>query len=133
MTKRIRSYLEGYFLAGNVNKSDRMTASEMVSELQILVQEGEIPIEEVPEKTTIANWIKRYAASLKQLAAKRAEEESNTIRNFQDNSINHDGVSSQEITRPVDDEVIGVREKGKKTVFDDSNNNIEHLTKYQRK
>ena len=110
-----------------------MTASEMVSELQILVQEGEIPIEEVPEKTTIANWIKRYAASLKQLAAKRAEEESNTIRNFQDNSINHDGVSSQEITRPVDDEVIGVREKGKKTVFDDSNNNIEHLTKYQRK
>ena len=48
MTKRIRSWR--LFLAGNVNKSDRMTASEMVSKLQILVQEGEIPIEEVPEK-----------------------------------------------------------------------------------
>lgn len=133
MTKRVRSYLEGYFLAGNMNKSDRMTASEMVSELQTLVQEGEIPIEEVPEKTTIANWIKRYAASLKQLTAKRTEEESSIIRNFRDNSINNDEVSSQEITRPIDDEVIGVREKGKKTVFDDSDDNIEHLTKRQKK
>ena len=33
-------------------------------------------------------------------------------------------------------EVIGVREKGKKTIFDDPNNsinNIEHLTKRQKK
>ena len=73
MTNKVKSYLEGQFLAGNVNKSDRMTANEMVSELQALVQEGEIPIEDVPEKTTVANWIKHYAASLKQLAARKVK------------------------------------------------------------
>ena len=36
MTKRIKSYLEGYFLAGNVNKTDQMTAKEMVGQLHIL-------------------------------------------------------------------------------------------------
>nr|CAG8517254.1 7859_t:CDS:2 [Entrophospora candida] len=89
MTKRVKSYLEGYFLAGNINKSDRMAADEMVSELQVLAQEGEIPIEEVPGKTTVANWIKHYAAGLKQLAAKRVEE-SNTIRDSQNNIRNAD-------------------------------------------
>jgi len=65
MTKRIKSYLEGYFLAGNVNKTDRMTAKEMVSQLHILADEGEIQVEDIPEITTVANWITRYAANLK--------------------------------------------------------------------
>ena len=60
----------GYFLAGNVNKSDWMTAKEMVSQLQILVHKGE----DVPETTIVANWIKWYAASLKQSSAQMAEE-----------------------------------------------------------
>ena len=45
MKKKVKSYLEGYFLAGNVNKTDRMTAKEMVSQLQILADEGEIQVD----------------------------------------------------------------------------------------
>src|SRR5437660_5573269 len=69
MKKRIKSYLEGYFLAGNVNKTDRMTAKEMVSQLHILADEGEIQVEDIPEITTVANWITRYAANLKKSLA----------------------------------------------------------------
>ena len=58
MTKRIKSYLEGCFLAGNVNKADRMIVKEMVSQLRILADEGEIEVENIPKVTTVANWIK---------------------------------------------------------------------------
>ncbi|CAH1767994.1 1315_t:CDS:2, partial [Entrophospora sp. SA101] len=83
ITKNVKSYLEGYFLSGNVNKSNRMTASEMVSELQILANEGEIQVEDIPEVATVANWITRYAASLKKLSAQKVEE---SIKNNQNNS-----------------------------------------------
>src|SRR5436309_2229073 len=102
-----------------------MTANEMVSELQALVQEGEIPIEDVPEKTTVANWIKRYAAGLKQLAARKVEESNAT------KEVDPQGMTGSS------NEVIDVREKGKKMIFDDPNNSInniiEHLTKRQKK
>ena len=80
MTKKIKSYLEGYFLAGNVDKTDRMTAKEMVSQLQILANEDEIQVENIPEVATVANWITRYAANLRKLPAQRIEE-SNSTRN----------------------------------------------------
>ncbi|CAJ0828165.1 11750_t:CDS:1, partial [Entrophospora sp. SA101] len=60
-----------------------MTASEMVSELQILANEGEIQVEDIPEVATVANWITRYAASLKKLSAQKVEE---SIKNNQNNS-----------------------------------------------
>ena len=49
----------------NVNKTDRMTAKEMVSQLQILADEGEIQVEDIPEVPTVANWITWYAADIK--------------------------------------------------------------------
>ncbi|CAH1759168.1 11954_t:CDS:2, partial [Entrophospora sp. SA101] len=87
MTKKIKSYLEGYFLAGNVNKVDRMTAKEMVSQLHILADEGEIQVENIPEVTTVANWITRYAANMKKLLAQKVEE-------FNANIIEGEEVSS---------------------------------------
>ena len=56
----IRVLLEGYFLAGNVNKSDRYTAQDMYDELVQYAQEGEIKMEEIPKVATIQNWISRY-------------------------------------------------------------------------
>ncbi|CAG8703037.1 6380_t:CDS:1, partial [Dentiscutata heterogama] len=69
MTPKVRQYLEGFFLAGNVNKTDRMTATEMVKELERLVEENEITHKEVPSIKRIENWIAVYAAGLKWEAA----------------------------------------------------------------
>ncbi|CAG8855277.1 2172_t:CDS:2, partial [Gigaspora margarita] len=49
ISPEIRILLEGYFLAGNINKSDRYTAQDMHDELVRLAQEGEIKMEEVPK------------------------------------------------------------------------------------
>ncbi|CAB4397942.1 unnamed protein product [Rhizophagus irregularis] len=65
-----------------MNRTDRMTAKDMVEQLQILANEGEIDVEDVPEITTVASWITRYAASLKkQSAIEKVAEGSNTARN----------------------------------------------------
>ncbi|CAG8856707.1 19626_t:CDS:1, partial [Gigaspora margarita] len=57
ISPEIRALLEGYFLAENINKSDRYTVQDMHDELVRHVQEGEIKVEEVPKVTTIQNWI----------------------------------------------------------------------------
>ncbi|CAG8799823.1 9352_t:CDS:1, partial [Cetraspora pellucida] len=50
----------GYFLAGNINKSDRYTAQDIYQALQKRVLEGEIESEDVPKIFTIQNWIGCY-------------------------------------------------------------------------
>ncbi|RGB30846.1 hypothetical protein C1646_764819 [Rhizophagus diaphanus] len=84
----VKTYLEGFFLAGNVNKTDRMSAKEMVMQLKNLAEEGEIQESEVPEVKTVEGWITRYSASLRKEAAekrvlretnKRLENESNNV------------------------------------------------------
>jgi len=116
MTNTVKSYLESYFLAGNMNKTDQMTAKDMVEQLQILANEGEIQVEDVPEITKVANWITRYAASLKKRSAETIAEGSNITRNFNNNF--------QEM------EKFG-NKKGKKVVY--NNNNSEQVTKQQKK
>ena len=64
-----------------------MTAREMVSELQILADEGEIQTEDIPEVVTVANWITRYAASLKKLLTRQVEE-SNSLKNLKNKQDN---------------------------------------------
>ncbi|CAG8799446.1 36739_t:CDS:1, partial [Gigaspora margarita] len=113
MTSMVKSYLESYFLAGNMNKTDRMTAKDMVEQLQILAEEGEILVEDVPEVTKVANWIARYAASLKRHTAETAIEESNTT-----------GDLNQGTRKPNS-------EKGKKVVYND--NNSETVVKQQKR
>ena len=69
-----------------MNKTDRMSAKEMVMQLKNLAEEGEIQESEVPEVKTVEGWITRYSASLRKEAAekrvlretnKRLENESN--------------------------------------------------------
>ena len=55
LSPEIRLLLEGYFLAGNINKSERYTAQDMYNELVQRAQEGEIKMEEVPKVATIQN------------------------------------------------------------------------------
>lgn len=137
ITKKVKSYLEGYFLAGNVNKTDRMTAKEMVSQLQILANKGEIQVENIPEVATVANWITRYAANLKKLSARRIEE-SDSTRNLRNSltvidtggeEVSDIEIVSQEVTVP--NKESSVREGGKKLL--DNTDNIEHSVKRQKK
>jgi hypothetical protein len=88
MTATVKAYLEGYFLAGNVNKTDRMSAKDMVMQLQDLAKEGEIQLEDVPEIKTVEGWIARYSSSLKKkYAAQRVAE--NNISGDQNETINN--------------------------------------------
>ena len=90
MTMTVKAYLEGFFLAGNMNKTDRMSAKDMVIELNKLAEDGEIQKDEVPEIKTIEGWITRYSASLRKESAeqrilgetnKRVEREGGKSRN----------------------------------------------------
>lgn len=133
MTRKVKSYLEGYFLSGNVNKNDRMTAREMVSELQILANEGGIQTEDIPEVVTVANWITRYAASLKKLLAQQVEE-SNSLKNLKNNQDNltiTDINEGEEITGSNKEE-SSMHGKNKKTILD-ANTNNEHSIKRHKK
>ncbi|CAG8777414.1 29929_t:CDS:2, partial [Gigaspora margarita] len=71
ISPEIRVLLEEYFLAGNINKSDKYTAQDMHDELVRHVQESEIKVEEVPKVATIQNWIGHYVREHKQEAAAR--------------------------------------------------------------
>jgi len=72
MTEKVKTYLQAFFLAGDKNKTERMSANEMVEELKELVKEGEIQTDEILQVKTIENWISRTSAALrKQAAAER--------------------------------------------------------------
>ncbi|CAG8691925.1 10113_t:CDS:2, partial [Funneliformis caledonium] len=98
ITTVVKSYLESYFLAGNINKTDRMTAKDMVEQLQNLANEGEIQVEDVSE----------IAKSKKHSAEMTIAEGSSTIRNF--NNFQEMAESSNEKLRSY------------KKVYDGSNN-----------
>ena len=79
----VKTYLEGFFLAGNVNKTDRMSAKDMIIQLKKLAEEGEIQDSEVPEIKTVEGWITRYSASLrKESAEQRVMSESRNQGNW---------------------------------------------------
>ncbi|RHZ65046.1 hypothetical protein Glove_319g72 [Diversispora epigaea] len=65
MSKRIITLLQGFFHAGNANKSDRYTAHDMLSELNDMATSGELDPEIIPKVETIENWIGRYSAACK--------------------------------------------------------------------
>jgi hypothetical protein len=72
---RISAILEECFLAGNVDKSYRMTAQDMWNLLTLKAQEGEIESSDIPKVTTIQGWITRYAAQLREKSAQVVLEE----------------------------------------------------------
>ncbi len=75
--KRISAILEECFLAGNVDKSYRMTAQDMWNLLTLKAQEEEIESLDIPKVTTIQGWIMRYAAQLREKSAQTALKEAN--------------------------------------------------------
>ena len=81
MTATVKAYLEGYFLAGNVNKTDRMSAKDMVIQLQDLAKEGEIQFDDIPEIKTVKGWIARYLSSLRKKYAAQKVAENNISGN----------------------------------------------------
>ena len=133
MTKKVKSYLEGYFLSGNANKSDRMTAREMVSKLQNLAEEDEIQAEDIPEVVTVANWITRYAASLKKLSAQLVEE-SNSLGSFKNNQgdLTITDINEGKEKTGSNEEESNIHGKKQKIALDINNTN-EHFTKRHKK
>ena len=75
INKRILAILEECFLAGNVDKSYRMTAQDMWNLLTLKAQGGEIESSEIPKVMTIQGWIIHYAAQLREKSAQKAYEE----------------------------------------------------------
>ena len=71
MTNQVRMLLEGYFMAGNADKSNRYTAQDMHHELSRCAQEGEIDKEDISKITTIQNWISKTAREHREEAAER--------------------------------------------------------------
>ncbi|CAG8852389.1 34680_t:CDS:2, partial [Gigaspora margarita] len=59
--KNIKLILERFFLNGNRRSQDRMNAQNMYNELLKYVEAGDIEKEDVPQISTIHNWINAYA------------------------------------------------------------------------
>ncbi|POG57742.1 hypothetical protein GLOIN_2v1791364 [Rhizophagus irregularis DAOM 181602=DAOM 197198] len=71
MTNQVRALLEGYFMAGNADKSNRYTTQDMQRELEKCAQEGEIDKDDIPKVTTIQNWISKTTREHREEAATR--------------------------------------------------------------
>ncbi|RHZ76317.1 hypothetical protein Glove_199g142 [Diversispora epigaea] len=69
ISKKVWYLLQGYFLEGNIDKSERHTAESMLFQLKKCVENGIFHEEEVPKLETIRNWISRYASQHRQEAA----------------------------------------------------------------
>jgi tRNA G37 N-methylase TrmD len=73
MTQVIKRLLESMFLNGNANPQDKLTAQEMLNELQEFASSGEIQQDDIPKVSTIHNWITRYNREFKENATKQAK------------------------------------------------------------
>jgi len=68
MKKKVKELLKSFFLNGNLNQKDKMSAKDMYNELLMFVDSGELEAEDVPKITTIQNWISAYARTFKEQA-----------------------------------------------------------------
>ena len=69
-------YLQIYFLSGNMDRSQRFSAKDMLQGLERRVEFGELTSEELPTIKIIEGWISRFAASHKKSIAQKLLEES---------------------------------------------------------
>ena len=69
ISKKVWNLLQGYFLEGNINKSERHIAESILTQLKQNVKNGVIEKEEIPKLETIRNWIFRYTSQHCQEAA----------------------------------------------------------------
>ncbi|GET51064.1 hypothetical protein GLOIN_2v1767205 [Rhizophagus irregularis DAOM 181602=DAOM 197198] len=68
MKKKVKELLKGFFLNGNLNQKDKMSAKDMYNELMTFVESGELEAEDVPKIAMIQNWISAYARTFKEQA-----------------------------------------------------------------
>ena len=68
MKKQVKELLKSFFLNGNLNQNDKMSAKDMYNELLIFVESGELEADDVPKIATIQNWISAYARTFKEQA-----------------------------------------------------------------
>ncbi|RIB18591.1 hypothetical protein C2G38_2184224 [Gigaspora rosea] len=73
MTVRIIELLKSFFHAGDIDKSERYTAKDMLDVLEKKAKVGELETSEVPKLKTIENWIGHYAQQYKKDLAKKAQ------------------------------------------------------------
>ncbi|CAG8651670.1 9443_t:CDS:2 [Gigaspora margarita] len=71
ITERVKQLLKTYFLSGDIDKTNRFTASMMLEELQRKVEIGELEADEIPKIKTVENWITRYNQEYKKESAKK--------------------------------------------------------------
>ena len=68
MTKKVKELLKSFFLNGNLNQKDKMSAKEIYNELLTFVESGELEAKDVPKLTIIQNWISAYTRTFKEQA-----------------------------------------------------------------
>ena len=68
MKKKVKELLTSFFLNGNLNQKDKMSAKEMYNELLTFVESGELEANDVPRLATIQNWISAYTWTFKEQA-----------------------------------------------------------------
>ncbi|CAG8717613.1 15943_t:CDS:1, partial [Cetraspora pellucida] len=65
----IVSALKTFFMAGQLDQSNRFTAKDMVNRLQEMVKNGEISEDdEISTEQAVKSWISRFFKSLKELS-----------------------------------------------------------------
>ncbi|RHZ80035.1 hypothetical protein Glove_139g97 [Diversispora epigaea] len=74
------------FFSGKYKQTDRMSAKEMVTELEKIAETEEIQQSDVPAIKTVEAWITRYAASLRREAAEQRVAESSSNNQEKNNS-----------------------------------------------
>ncbi|CAH1768791.1 12078_t:CDS:2, partial [Entrophospora sp. SA101] len=72
MSLQVIQLLEGFFLAGTLNKSDHYDAGSMHADLVVMVEEGNLDRDEIPKTETINNWISRYSTAFRKESARTA-------------------------------------------------------------
>ncbi|CAG8853361.1 4154_t:CDS:1, partial [Gigaspora margarita] len=73
MSEKVKDYLKAFFTAGDVDKTEHMSAAEMVKALNELVEEGELESDEIPKVKTIDSWITRYSRLVRMHAAEERQ------------------------------------------------------------
>ncbi|CAG8670498.1 16738_t:CDS:2, partial [Cetraspora pellucida] len=58
---KVVSLLKQFFLNGNINPNNKITAQEMHTELKEFARSREIDNDDIPQTSTIHNWIGRYS------------------------------------------------------------------------
>ncbi|CAG8790867.1 2499_t:CDS:2 [Cetraspora pellucida] len=66
----VLQYLQGVFLAGNLEAADHYSSKDMHADLEDLARNSELLFKEILIAKTIKRWIERYNASFKKEALK---------------------------------------------------------------